>query len=247
MAPILRDWARQGLAAVMNSTALAPLRRPAARVVEAALRARHGVVVHYPEPDRARAFDLAWSIVRSGENMLMGIRLNEACQLFMAVERTTKVPGDLAEVGVYRGGSTRLICEAKGSRTLHLFDTFEGLPAVDAIDDRFEKGQYAAPLEEVQRTLAGYPNLHFYKGVFPDTAGPVADRTFSFVHLDVDTHRSTLACLEFFYPRLSPGAVLISHDYANAAGVRKAFDDFFADRREPVLQLSGTQCLVVKL
>jgi hypothetical protein len=53
----------------------------------------------------------------------------EAFQIFRAVKQTSKINGDIAEVGVYRGGSSKLICEAKGNKRLHLFDTFEGLPA----------------------------------------------------------------------------------------------------------------------
>ncbi len=49
-------------------------------------------------------------------------------------ERTEKIKGELAEVGVYKGGSAKLICEAKGNSILHLFDTFEGLPNVGEND-----------------------------------------------------------------------------------------------------------------
>ena len=42
----------------------------------------------------------------------------------MAVKATRKLSGDIAEVGVYRGGSAMIICEAKGNKKLHLFDTF---------------------------------------------------------------------------------------------------------------------------
>lgn len=248
---------KQAVQSAVLWAAHAPLfaapRRALARVSQFVLRSEHGTIVYYRESERARAFDLAWSIRAADEHMLYGIGASEACQIHMAVTRTAKVPGDLAEVGVYRGGSAKLICEAKGDRTLHLFDTFGGLPATGELDwdaytdTPYVPGQFAASRADVERVLAGYPNVHIHQGVFPATAAPVADRRFSFVHLDVDTFESTAACIEFFYPRMSPGGVIISHDYANAAGVRRAFDDFFAERPEPVLELSGTQCLVVKL
>jgi O-methyltransferase len=46
---------------------------------------------------------------------------------------------------------------------------------------------------------------------------------------------------------MSPGGVILSHDYATTPGVRKAFDDFFANKAEPVLETAGSQCLVVKI
>jgi O-methyltransferase len=99
----------------------------------------------------------------------------------------------------------------------------------------------------VQDLLADQHNVQLHPGLFPATAGPVAASTFSFVHLNVDLYESTSAALEFFYPRMSSGATIISHDYVTAAGVRKAFDHFFEDKSEPVLELTGNQCLVVKL
>jgi O-methyltransferase len=67
------------------------------------------------------------------------------------------------------------------------------------------------------------------------------------VHLDADLYESTMAGLEFFYPRMPPGAILICHDYLSSEGVNAAFGEFFADKPEPVIELTGYQCLVVKV
>lgn len=159
-------------------------------------------------------------------------------------------PGAWAEVGVYEGASTKLICEAKGDRTLHVFDTFTGLPPSSSKDNGVyfgKKPMYASSLESVKEYLQAYPNVHFHPGLFPDTAGPVEHEQFAFVHIDVDLYESTLACLEFFYPRMLPGAILVSHDYSLLAGVRSAFTEFFADKQERVLELSTTQAMFIKL
>ena len=214
-------------------------------VVVYALHSKKKVIISYADPERGKVIDLIAKI-KQETGMLMDD--NEAYQIFMAVKRTNKIKGEIAEVGVYKGGSARLICEAKGDRTLHLFDTFEGLPKVDKGDSPcFYKGKYAACLNNVKDCLEEYKNVYFYKGMFPSTSGPIEDKKFSFVHLDVDTHQSTLDCLKFFYPRMDQGSVLISHDYFSAAGVRKAFDEFFDEKREPIIELPGSQCLIVKL
>ena len=171
----------------------------------------------------------------------------EAYQLFNTVKRAAKVNGDIAEVGVYKGGSAKIICEAKGDKALHLFDTFDGLPDLCGVDDpkEFHKGQYSCSYDNVKLYLNEYSNVHFYKGLF-FVADPVQDKRFSFVHLDVDLYTSTLSCLKFFYPRMTLGGVIISHDYTSVAGVRKAVDDFFKDKPEPIIDLTGSQCLIVK-
>ncbi|MDY0170227.1 MAG: TylF/MycF/NovP-related O-methyltransferase [Thermoguttaceae bacterium] len=157
-------------------------------------------------------------------------------------------PGEMAEVGVYRGGSAKLICEAKGGKPLHLFDTFEGLPTATKSDGPvYRKGQYTCSMESVAQYVAAYPNVACYKGLFPETAGPVENRRFCFVHFDVDLYESTKSCLEFFYSRMNPGGVMISHDYSLLAGVKQAFQEFFAGRPEGVIELPTTQCMVVKL
>lgn len=46
---------------------------------------------------------------------------------------------------------------------------------------------------------------------------------------------------------MNKGGIIITHDYINAIGVRKAFDDFFKDKVEPIIELSGSQCLIVKI
>jgi O-methyltransferase len=172
---------------------------------------------------------------------------DEAYQVLSCTRATLKIPGDIAEVGVYRGGSARLMCEARGSRVLNLFDTFEGLPITDSLDSRFAGGQYAASFEAVQTYLAPFPDVHIYKGLFPATGGPIVNARFSFVHLDVDLYQPTRDSLEFFYPRVNSGGMFLIHDYLWAEGVRKAVQEFFASRPEPILELAGAYCGVVKL
>lgn len=171
----------------------------------------------------------------------------EALQLFTSVKNTQKIPGDIAEVGAYKGGSSKIICEAKGDRNFYVFDNFEGgLPEVDGVlDPAFFKGQFDASYDEAKKYLSPYKNTYVYKGIFPQIASPVLDKKFSFVHLDVDTYKSTKDCLEFFYSRMNQGGILISHDYISP-GVKKAFNEFFADKIEPIIELPQRQCMFVK-
>ena len=171
--------------------------------------------------------------------------------LYQLTRSTLKLPGDVAELGVYRGGSARLIASLKGNKTLHLFDTFTGMPEVRTGLDRHHAGDFAdTSLESVQQYLSGFTGVVYYKGFFPDSARALAagPTRFSLVHLDVDIYDSTKAGLEFFYPRMTKGGVIVSHDYRSlmCPGVKKAFDEFFPDKPEPVIELWKTQCMVIK-
>jgi hypothetical protein len=177
--------------------------------------------------------------------------LEDFFNVYQMALKTRNLPGAIAELGVYRGGSAKLIASLKGDKPLHLFDTFEGMPKVRADVDHHAAGDFAdTSLEAVRQYLGGFKQIYFHKGFFPDSAKDLLPQpiTFSFVHLDADIYESTKAGLEFFYPRTVKGGMILSHDYRSlhCPGVKRAYDEFFADKPELVVELWKTQCLVVK-
>jgi len=214
--------------------------------IEKSLLRKRGVVQYYNDSGKDAVFDLIRDIKKEID---FRMSYTEAYQLYKIVGAAEKVKGEIAEVGVYMGGSAKIICEAKGRKPLYLFDTFEGLPEVGKKDSsgQFYKSKFTTPFSEVKKYLSNYPNVYFYKGFFPETADAIKDKKFSLIHLDVDLYGSTLTSLQFFYPRMSKGGVIVSHDYSYVPGVKQAFDEFFQDKPEAIIELVDTQCLVVKL
>lgn len=197
-------------------------------------------LTNYRHPLRAKALRAA---ERAHRRTYITTTPLECVELHNAVAATAKVEGDMAEAGVYLGG-TALVMLAASSKRLHLFDTFEGLPHEEG---RFAQGGYAGSIEAVRRNLRGHEDrLEWHPGLFPASAADLGDLRFSFVHLDLDLYDSTLAALGWFWPRLASGGILLSHDYPLSEGVVRAFDEFFADRPEPFIALSGNQSLAVK-
>ena len=169
--------------------------------------------------------------------------------LYSSLKATSSLPGDIAEVGVYKGGTAKLICEVKGEKNLYLFDTFEGLPKTNENDLFVKKGWLDdTSVESVKKFLNNYKNVHFLKGVFPQTSEPVTDKKFSFVHLDTDLYQSTFDALTFFWPRMISGGRIISHDYNTTSmpGVKKAFFEFFKGSPEKLIEIADTQVMVIK-
>ena len=179
------------------------------------------------------------------ESLLSG---NEAFSLYSIARAQSRLVGEMAEVGVYQGVSAKIISVASSGAPLHLFDTFAGLPPPDADEfARMREGHYAASLPSVRAFMADRPDVSFYPGLFPATSAPCADRRFSFVHLDVDLKSSTLGCLEFFYPRMVPGGVILTHDYSYLDGVRAAYAEFLETLRERPIELPSSQAMLIKL
>lgn len=180
-------------------------------------------------------------------------RFEERYTLWSLCRSLAARPGSIAEVGVYRGGSALLLAAAKQGADLYLFDTFAGMPAVNpTTDGHFQEGDFSnSSLSEVKSLLHGYPRVHFHPGIFPHSAATLATSklTFKLVHLDVDLHSSTTAALEWFYPRMERGGLIVSHDYNDKTvpGVKQAFDEFFADKMETVVPIWFSQAVVTKL
>jgi len=162
------------------------------------------------------------------------------------------VPGAFAELGVYKGSSAKIMHHLAPGRDLYLFDTFNGFPEQHARADpgRIEVGGYASGLDEVRRFVGDDPRIRYCEGMFPETSHMVPDGVrFALVHLDCDLYVPTKAALEFFYPRLEPGGLLILHDYHSGCwlGVPQAVDEFLADKPEGLIRIpdkSGTAALV---
>ena len=164
---------------------------------------------------------------------------------------TLHLPGDVAECGAYRGATAYLMCRAhaKTGRTVHLFDSFEGLSQPDPRDGTYWKPGALRSAEEVLRkNLETFTNFEVHKGWIPSRFGAVAERKFSFLHIDVDLYQPTHDTLAFFYERLTPGAIVLMDDYGfhTCPGAKKAADEFFADKPELIVNLPTGQALVQK-
>ena len=156
-----------------------------------------------------------------------------------------EIPGDTVECGVYQGAASWLICSAvEGSeRTHHLFDSFEGLSSPEVSDgSHWKRGDLAAGEDMVRTNLQPFLDMiEFHKGWIPDRFDDVKDRKFAFVHVDVDLRQPTFDSIEFFYPRLSRGGILLCDDYgcSTCPGATQAIDHFLADKQEKMLSLDA--------
>src|SRR5207237_6870116 len=160
-----------------------------------------------------------------GRTLLTDDRLENLARLARSVR---PLPGELAELGAYQGGSASVIAGACPEKRLRLFDTWEGIPEDDQVEGGHSKGEFAADFDEVKQFLQLY-NVEYFRGRFPDTApGSNGDNTrYAFVHLDSDTYQSTKAGLEYFLPRLISGGVCVLDDYQweRCPGVELAVQD----------------------
>ena len=172
--------------------------------------------------------------------------------LYQFLKLTGGLKGDVAEVGVYKGRTAKVLAltSEKLDKNVYLFDTFSGMPATDPGKDNFyKKGAFSdTSMSDVESFLSDCDNVTIYPGFFPETSKPVDKKSFSFVHVDVDIYRSVLDCCEFFYPRMAKNGVMIFDDpgFSDCKGAKMAVDEFFSDKEEIPIHLATAQVLVIK-
>jgi len=173
-----------------------------------------------------------------------------------------RIQGCLTECGTWRGGASGMMALAhltveEPFRTLHLFDSFEGLPEPDASKDgekaiQYSSGKSSAKLESIGQCVGsleenqyligeviGYPQelTYYHIGWFQKTV-PLASETIgpiALLRLDGDWYESTKICLEAFYPHISSGGIIVIDDYGKWLGCRKAVDEFMDKLERPLL------------
>ena len=149
--------------------------------------------------------------------------------------------GDYMECGSFKGFSARLIwLWMDPASQLFCFDTFEGFAEPDiVVEHELYKSNWTVgnfqptSVETVRnRVLAGdesrADHLSIVKGWLPESFQGYEDRSWRFVHLDMDLYLPHKEMIERVWPKLVPGGILLMHDYYNSGfpGVKQAADEY---------------------
>jgi hypothetical protein len=171
-----------------------------------------------------------------------------------------KIPGDIVECGVWRGGITQLaaltmIHLKDTSRKIYLYDTFEGMPKPEdedldwdgnrALDTwrtitlKGEKWGFGGDINSVNQLMLStkYPKekIIITKGKVENTIPNVIPKKISLLRLDTDFYKSTLHELNHLFPILVLGGILVIDDYGYYLGSRKATDEYFKKNKIKML------------
>lgn len=150
------------------------------------------------------------------------------------------IEGAAADLGAYRGDISWQMNALMPQRKLYLFDTFSGYDPRDTAKEQeynlsdAKAGQFGLTQKEsenIEQTLLErmpYPeNVVIKKGWFPETAFDLESEKYAIVHIDTGLYGPTYSGLQYFFPRMSKGGVIIVSGYENgkSLSVRQAVDD----------------------
>lgn len=168
---------------------------------------------------------------------------------------TAAVPGDVVEFGCYVGTTSVHLMQALApGKTLHVYDSFAGLPEKTAPDispagEQFRPGELAATKKQLITNFKklGLPLPVIHKGWFDALTPDDVPSAVSFAFLDGDYYESVRAPLELLRHRLSPGAIIVVDDYANEAlpGAAKAVDQWLrSEPRARLVRVEHSLCVI---
>lgn len=210
-----------------------------------------GYRLTWPDSDWWRDADFNQYLERTGE--IDGFNTLNRMMLAQLLRLVDEVPGDTVECGVFKGDSSWLMCAANRFSALHkrhhMFDSFEGISEPGEEDgDHWTEGDLSFGLRAVQERLREFDESSYYPGWIPQRFDEVAELRFSFVHIDVDLYEPTKESLQFFYPRLNDGGILLCDDYGSGVcpGATQACDEYLTGRPEAMLSLPAAGGFMIK-
>lgn len=171
------------------------------------------------------------------------------------------IVGDIVECGVWKGGSSMIAALTMRRlhnfrRKIYLYDTYAGMTKPTNVDKSIDSNTLAydywknnrscnfnkwcySSLKEAKKNLykTCYPRkkLIFIEGDVEKTIPKIMPKKISLLRLDTDWYKSTYHELNYLYPLLTAGGVLILDDYGHWQGSRKAVDKYFKDNRIIIL------------
>jgi hypothetical protein len=181
-----------------------------------------------------------------------------------AAATAARVAGDFVECGVNRGFLSSAIMQHLDwdslGRTFWLLDTFAGLDerlvtereraagALERNREELSSGFYVSGAQPVIDNFSQWKQARIVVGAIPGTLSQVDARSVAYLHLDLNHAAPEVAAIEHFWPRLSPGAVVLLDDYAYLGfeSQKAAMDGFARSHGVAILSLPTGQGLLLK-
>jgi hypothetical protein len=163
------------------------------------------------------------------------------------LKKTKDVDGSIIECGIFKGTSFVNICavreifeiEHKKAIGFDFFDDFE-YSEDDHDEDLTEyrsfisqagkSGISAEDLKDIMK-MKGFDNYELVKGDISKTMESYSKGIdcISFINIDVDLYRPTKKSIEYLYPKLSVGGIMLLDDYDIFPGATRAVHEYFGN------------------
>lgn len=197
-----------------------------------------------------KAFNAIYDLVR--EHTL--VDRTRAYSIYLLADQAKKLPGDVLEVGTWRGGTAGILASVLPMKTIYLADTFKGV--VKASEwEHYKDHAHSDTSEKIVRNLLqknlNTNNFQILKGIFPeDTGGSVAKKKLALVYLDVDVYESTKDAFNFVWKQVVKGGLVAFDDYGMISaceGISRFVNEIRNDKDKLFIQNLNGQAYIIKI
>lgn len=145
-----------------------------------------------------------------------------------AVARSLEVPGDVVELGVFKGATFLPLARTAYLAKRHCYgvDSFVGFGSAHPVHDKTPDGEIhydigmfdaggSQMVFHLESELANArENTTIIAGFIPAALDKIPPHAhFCFAHVDLDQYVPTMDALIWLWPRMSPGGVIALHDW----------------------------------
>ena len=219
----------------------------------------YGLIRYDDKPMGSYPYDSPWIDDKDFTKVWERIRDNtlldrsRAYSLYQLTEQVKDVPGDVLEVGTWRGGTAGILTQMLPDKMVYLADTFTGVVKSSGWEHYKDQAHDDTSEELVRDFLADtcqVSNFKILKGIFPEDNGEdVKADKLALVYLDVDVYESTKDAFHYVWDRVSSYGMVVFDDYgmvSACAGIKKFVDEIKDDKDKVFIQNLNGQAYILK-
>lgn len=173
-----------------------------------------------------------------------------------------RLPGDFVECGTNKGFVASAIMHTLDwnscGKRFFLLDTWQGLDVATLSDEEkkagfvensqkwIKEGIYETDFEAVTKNFSEWKNVSLIKGTIPATLPQITSDQIAFLHLDLNCSPPEIAALEYLWPKLVPGAMVLHDDYGGFPLSKRGMDEIAGRLGVQFVTLPTGQGLMIK-
>ncbi len=215
-------------------------------------------------PINKKAFDYENNFYLSCKS----IRIGKLLAHYEFFKMVNTIPGTIVECGVFKGASLvrfamfRDLFGNNYSKKIIGFDVFGKFPKSKYVDDKKdirkfvkEAGNESISKPQLLKILKNKgleTNVDLVKGDITKTVPKYLKKhpelRISLLNLDVDIYEPSVTILEYLYPRIVKGGILLLDDFGFFSGETQAIEEYFRKKKIKIKKhaLSMTPAFVIK-
>jgi hypothetical protein len=137
----------------------------------------------------------------------------------------------------------------KSKFKMHLYDSWDAMRENELLETEINHvGNYSKlDIDIAKNNLKEFDgNLIYHVGYMPKSlVDEKSPKTIVYMHIDLNSAKPTLSALEFFFPKLVKGGIILFDDYGQEEyrDTKKTIDEFFSNKPGLLLKLPTSQAI----